>query len=60
MAGMNEPKQYKIPSREWSITAGEAADILIAAKEIEKNKPLHKVALADLKNRKKAITEVVS
>lgn len=53
-----EPKTYKIPSRDWGITAGEAADILVSAQEIKKNKALHKLALADLKARKKAIDAV--
>lgn len=54
-----EPKTYKIPSRSWGITSGEAADTLLSAQEIKKNKTLHKAALADLKARKKALDEVV-
>ena len=54
-----EPKTWKIPSRDWGVTASEAADILLAAEEIKENKPLLKVALADLKARKKAIDQVV-
>lgn len=53
-----DPKTYKIPSRDWGITAVEAADILISAQEIKKNKALQKLALADLKARKKAIDAV--
>lgn len=58
MASTKEPKTYKIPSRDWGITASEAADTLLSAAEIKKNEPLLKVALADLKARKKAIEEV--
>lgn len=54
-----EPKTYKIPSHDWGITSGEAADILVSAQEIKKNKALHKLALADLKAKKKAIDAVV-
>lgn len=59
MANPRQPKTYKIPSRDWGITAGEAADILLSAVEIKKNKPLLKVALADLKARKKALSTIV-
>lgn len=57
---MARPKEYKIPSRSWGVSANEAADILITAKEIEMNKPLHKAALADLKKRKKAADAVIN
>ena len=56
---MAEPKTYKIPSRDWGITANEAADTLLQAEEIKKNKPLLKVALADLKARQKALAKIV-
>lgn len=59
MANPKEPKQWTIPSRDWGITAGEAADLLVTAQEIKDNKPLLKAALADLKGRKKAIDKVV-
>lgn len=54
-----QPKTYKIPSRSWGITASEAGDILVAAKEIGKNKPLNKAALADLRERKKTLAKIV-
>lgn len=59
MAKIQEPKTYKIASRDWGITAGEAGDTLLASEEIKKNKPLLKVALADLKARKKALEKIV-
>lgn len=61
MAGTDnkEPKTYKIPSRGWGVTANDAADILLSAEEIKKNKPLHKVALADLKARKNALDKII-
>lgn len=59
MASVNEPKRYIIPSRSYGISSGEAADILLSAEEIKKNKPLLKVALADLKARKKALDKIV-
>jgi hypothetical protein len=54
-----EPKRYNIPSRDWGITADEAAETLLAAEEIKANKPLIKAALASLKEKKKAINKVV-
>ena len=54
-----EPKTWKIPSRSYGITASEAAEVLLTAEEIKGNKPLLKVALADLKAKKKAITKMV-
>lgn len=39
-----EPKEFKIPSRSFGITAANAADILSEAKEIEANKPLWNAA----------------
>jgi len=59
MAHTEQPKTYKIPSRSYGITASEAADTLLQAEEIKKNKPLNKVALAELKAKKKAISEIV-
>ena len=59
MANPDEPKRYKIPSDSYGITASGAANTLLQAEEIKKNKPLLKVALADLKERKKAITKIV-
>lgn len=60
MASPNERKTYRIPSKDWGITASEAGSILISAEEIKKNKPLLKAALADLKAEKKARDEVLS
>ena len=54
-----EPKTWKIPSRDWGITASEAGDILVSAEEVKKNKSLLKVALAELKAKKKALEEIV-
>jgi ATP-dependent protease ClpP protease subunit len=56
---MKEPKTWTIASRDWGITSGEAADILVSAEEIKKNKPLRKAAMAELKARKKAIDKIV-
>lgn len=56
---MPNPKEYKIPSRQWGITATEAGETLIAAEEIHANKELNKVALASLKAKKKAIDKIV-
>ncbi len=59
MPRIEEPKTYKVPSRSYGITASEAADTLVMAEEIKKNKPLNKVALADLRERKKALNKIV-
>lgn len=59
MASTDEPKRFKIPSSSYGITASEAADTLLRAEEIKKNKPLLKAALADLRARKTAISKVV-
>lgn len=59
MAKEVKPKEYKIPSRNWGITADEAGDVLMTVWEIEQNKPLHKAALANLRARKKAISNIV-
>ena len=53
------PKEYTIPSRSYGIAAGEAADILITASEIKNNKELNKAALKILKEKKKAIGNIV-
>lgn len=52
------PKEYKVPSRSWGITADEAAETLLTAEEIKANKPLIKAALASLKAKKKAIAKI--
>ena len=39
-----QPKEFKIPSRSFGITAENAADILAEAEEIKMNKPLHAAA----------------
>lgn len=54
-----EPKTYQIPSRDWGITASEAADILIAAKEIENNEKCYKAAIANIKKENAARVSVV-
>ena len=54
-----EPKQYRIPSQSWPITAEEAADIMLRAVEVKSNKEIVKAATAILKARKKAIAKVV-
>jgi hypothetical protein len=56
---MPEPKTWTIPSRDWGITADEAANILVSAEEVKKNKDLYKVAVATLKKKKKAIDKVL-
>lgn len=52
------PKEYKIPSRSYGITADEAAETLLTAEEIKANKPLIKAALTSLKAKKKAINKI--
>ena len=52
------PKEYKIPSRSYGITAGEAADVLVTAQEITKNKELNKAALKLNKEKKKALDAI--
>ena len=39
-----QPKEFKIPSRSFGITAEEAAQDLTRAEEIKMNKPLHRAA----------------
>jgi len=39
-----QPKEYKIPSRSYGITAVNAAEILAEAEEIRANKPLWNAA----------------
>lgn len=51
-------KEFKIPSRSYGITAGEAADVLVTAQEITKNKELNKAALKILKEKKKALEAI--
>lgn len=53
------PKEWKIPSRSYGISAVEAAEVLLTAEEIKANKPLAKAALASLRAKKKAISKVV-
>ncbi len=54
------PKEYKIPSRSYGITAGEAADVLVTAQEITKHKELNKAALKVLKEKKKALEAITT
>ena len=56
---MANPKEYTIHSRSYGITANEAADTLLTHREIRKNTPLLKAALANLKQRKAAIDAAV-
>jgi len=53
------PKFFTIPSRDYGITADEAANVLVSAEEIKKNKPLYKAAVKYLKDTRKAIDEIV-
>lgn len=53
------PKEWKIPSRSYGISANEAAEVLLTAEEIKANKPLAKAALVSLRAKKKAISKVV-
>ncbi len=53
------PKEYQIPSRSFGVTANEAAEILITAKEIMANKPLNKAAMKVLRDKKKAIDKTL-
>ncbi len=53
------PKEYQIPSRSYGVTANEAADILIAAKEVMANKQLNKVVMKVLRDKKKAIEKTL-
>ncbi len=54
-----EPKEYNIPSRDWPITAKEAASTLIEAREIELNEPLHTAAIATITKENAARKSVV-
>lgn len=54
-----EPKEYTIPSRDWPITAKEASDILITAKEIENNTACYKAAIANITKENAARKSVV-
>ncbi len=59
MAKEKEPKTYQIPSKDWGITAADAADILIAAKEIENHKECYKAAITNIKKGNAARASVV-
>lgn len=59
MAKRIEPKEYKIPSRSYGITADEAAETLMTHQEIKDNKPLHKAALTVLKAKQKSISKMI-
>jgi len=54
-----EPKTYKIPSKDWGITVSDAADILIAAKEIENNTKFYAAAIAHIKKENATRVSVV-
>ncbi len=53
------PKEYKIPSRSYGITAGEVAETLLTAAEISKHKELNKATLKVLKEKKKALDAII-
>lgn len=55
MPSNKEPKRFELASRSFGITADDAAEVLITAKEIMANKPLNKAAMKVLKEKKKAI-----
>ena len=59
-ASMPRPKEFIIPSRSYGITADEAAETLVTAKEIKKNKPLYKAAIKQLKSKQKLISEAIT
>jgi hypothetical protein len=59
MSNGKSPKEYTIPSRSWPITAQEAADTLIAAKEIQGHRELNKAALKILREKKKTVDKIV-
>ena len=48
---VNSPKEFKIPSRSFGITAEEAAETLARAEEIKMNKPLFQAASKVLSNQ---------
>jgi len=54
----SNPTEFKIPSREYGITADEAAQVLMTAEEIKGNKKLNAAALKQLKTKKKAIEKI--
>lgn len=48
---ISRPKEFKIPSRSFGITAEEAAETLARAEEIKMNKPLFQAASKVLSNQ---------
>ena len=60
MPSIDRPKEFKIPSRSFGITAGEAADVLVTAFEITDNKELNKAALKINKDKKKALESITT
>ena len=54
-----KPQTFWIPSREYGITAQEAADILQVSREIRANKKLLKATLFILLAKKRAIEDIV-
>lgn len=54
-----KPRTYFIPSREFGITAKEAADILRVRNEIKHNQELLKAAIIILMAEKRSIEEIV-
>lgn len=44
-ATIQRPKEFKIPSRSFGMTAEEGAEILVRAQEIKNNKPFFAAAI---------------
>lgn len=55
---MAEPKNYKLATREWGVTASEAADILITAEEIKGKPKVLAAAREAIKTKLKATQKV--
>ena len=53
-----KPKDFFLPSQEWPISAQEAADTLLKAQEIKRNKELLKAAVIILILKKRAIEAI--
>lgn len=59
MGESHKPKDYYIPSQEWAITAQEAADVIMKAREIRENEELRAATIKVLLKRKQAIENVL-
>lgn len=53
-----EPKRYKLPSRQWGITADEAGEVLVTAQEIKDNKKLYAEAIKQVKAKQKSLAKI--